>query len=222
MLDTRLQGPGLAAGVDRKVHLGPANAAVVAQFTTDNYAGGTGWTAVFACTTGFQGTSSLNNKASAIASNLVIVPTDANGDVCVRSQFATDLVVDVSGTLPASAIASPRRVLDTRPPGGANPQVERVVNVGPANAVVALQVTTDNYVTGTGWTAVYNCAVGYMGTSSLNNTGNAIASNLVIVPTDASGNVCVRSLQPTDVVVDLLGTLPGAAIHSPERILDTR
>jgi hypothetical protein len=140
----------------------------------------------------------------------------------VRAQYATDLVVDVSGTLPNAGIASPTRVLDTRPPGGADPHLDHVVHVGPANAVVALQVTTDNYVTGTGWTAVFACNVGFNGTSSMNNTANAIASNLVLVPTDASGNVCVRSYQPTDLVVDPLGTLPGAAIHSPDRILDTR
>jgi hypothetical protein len=222
VLDTRLQGPGLAAGVDRKVHLGAPNAVTVAQFTTDHYEGGTGWTAVFACATGYTGTSSLNNKADPVASNLVIVPTDANGDVCVRAQHATDLVVDVSGTLANTGITSPTRVLDTRPPGGANPQIDHVVHVGPANTVVALQVTTDNYVTGVGWTAAYACAAGYTGTSSLNNTANPVASNLVLAPTDAGGNVCVRSYQPTDLVVDLLGTLPGAAIHSPDRILDTR
>jgi hypothetical protein len=177
---------------------------------------------VFACASGFKGTSSLNNKANPIASNLVIAPTDANGDVCVRAQHATDLVVDVSGTLPGSAIASPTRVLDSRPPGGSSPATARTVHVGPANAVAVLQVTTDNYDTGTGWTSVFACATGFEGTSSLNNTANPIASNLVIVPTDASGNVCVTSYQPTDLIVDLLGTIANSQIHSPVRILDTR
>lgn len=222
VLDTRLTGGRLSASTDRRVRLGPANAMVVAQFTTDNYEGGNGWTAVFACATGYQGTSSLNNTSSAIASNLVLVPTDASGDVCVRAQHATDLAVDVSGTLAGASITTPQRVLDTRLPAGSAPATERVVHVGPASTVVAVQLTTDNYATGSGWTAAFACATGYQNTSSLNNTADPVASNLAIVPTDANGNICVRSYQPTDLVVDLLGTLPGAQIQSPVRIFDTR
>jgi hypothetical protein len=226
ILDTRVQGPGLAAGVDRRVHLGPANATVVAQFTTDEYEGGTGWTAVFGCDAGFAGTSNLNNKGAPIASNLVIAGTDAHGDVCVRAQHATQLVVDVSGTLGAAVIHSPIRVLDTRPvPGGPSaptPANDRTVHVGPPNAVVVLQLTTDNYSTGTGWTDVFACAAGFTGASSLNNTDNPIASNLVIATTDGNGNVCVKSYRPTDLVVDLAGTLTDARIGNPTRVFDTR
>ena len=221
VLDTRLSGGALVGQQDRRVHLGPANAVVAAQFTTDDYAGGTGWTAVFACAAGFKGTSSVNNTGHAIASNLVIVPTDATGDVCVRSQFDTDLVVDVAGTLDRTSVASPTRVLDSRVPASA-PATDRRVHVGPANAVAVVQVTTDNYTGGTGWTAVYACAAGFTGTSSLNNTANPIASNLAIVPTDANGDVCVRSLFATDLVVDFAGTLGNAQIHSPNRIFDSR
>lgn len=99
---------------DFRVHVGPINAVVVAQLTTDNYTGGSGWTAAFSCATGYQGTSSLNNNASPVASNLVIVPSDANGDICVKALYPTDLIVDVSGTLGASDIHTPIRVLDTR------------------------------------------------------------------------------------------------------------
>jgi glucose/arabinose dehydrogenase len=222
VLDTRLQGPRLAAGQDRRVHVGPADAVVAVQVTTDNFTGGTGWTAVFACAAGYAGTSSLNNKADPVASNLVIAPTDANGDVCVRAQSDTDLIVDVAGTLDRADVHGPQRVLDTRVPGSSTVASSRQVHVGPANAVVVLQVTTDDYVTGTGWTAVFSCAAGSAGTSSLNNTANPIASNLVIVPTDAGGNVCVSSYQPTDLIVDLAGTLGNAQIHSPTRIFDSR
>ena len=221
VLDTRLTGNPLSGQQDRRVHLGPANAIVAAQFTTDDYAGGTGWTAVFACAAGFKGTSSVNNTGHAIASNLVIVPTDGSGDVCVRSQFDTDLVVDVAGTLDRTSVTSPTRVLDTRVPTS-SPATDRRVHVGPANAIAVVQVTTDNYTGGTGWTAAYAYATGFTGTSSLNNTANPIASNLAIVPTDANGDVCVRSLFATDLVVDFAGTLGNAQIHSPNRIFDSR
>ena len=93
-----------------------------------------------------------------------------------------------------------------------------VVNTGLPNTNVVLQLTTDNYETGTGWTAAYACAAGFKGTSSSNNNDNPIASNLVIVPTDVNGDVCVESYRATDLIVDLAGSLPGATIHTPERV----
>src|SRR3954454_374760 len=97
-----------------------------------------------------------------------------------------------------------------------------VVSTGLPSTNVVLQLTTDNYETGTGWTAAYACAAGFKGTSSSNNNDTPIASNLVIVPTDVNGDVCVQAYRPTDLIVDLAGSLPGAAIHTPDRVLDTR
>ena len=64
-----------APATDFVVNTGLASSAVVVQLTTDNYASGDGWTAAYACDTGFHNTSSLNNTASSVASNLVIVQT---------------------------------------------------------------------------------------------------------------------------------------------------
>ncbi|MCU1368229.1 MAG: hypothetical protein JWN39_3868 [Ilumatobacteraceae bacterium] len=211
---------------DRRVHIGPASSTVVLQVTTDHYGnGGTGWTAVYDCATGFQGTSSLNNESDPISSNTVIAATDANGDVCVRSQAPTDLVVDSTGTLSGASIGAPTRVFDSRTvrAAGLLPTTMRTtVHIGPANTAVVLQVTTDNFVTGDGWTSVFTCATGYHDTSSINNVGSPVASNLVMVPTDAHGDVCVSSQHPSDIIVDLIGTLASADIHAPSRLMDTR
>ena len=218
VLDTRTAG---GRGTDFRVHIGPASATVVLQVTTDNYTGGTGFTSAYDCTTGLQGTSSLNNKASPIASNTVIAHTDSKGDVCVKSQAVTDLIVDLVGTLAnTSTIAAPQRVLDTRIVGSRAKQFN--VHVGHPNSVVVVQVTTDNYDTGTGYTSVYACATGFQNTSTLNNTGNPVASNLAMVPTDANGDICIDAQHATDLIVDLLGTISDANIHSPVRVLDTR
>lgn len=48
------------------------------------------------------------------------------------------------------------------------------------------------------------------------------APSLVIVPTDGAGNICLQSDRPTDVTVDVIGTLASSSIHTPNRILDTR
>lgn len=208
---------------DRRIGVSSPNANVVLQVTTDNFGnGGTGWTAVYNCDEGFRGTSSLNNKANPVASNTVIAKTDSGGAVCIKSLYPSDHVVDVLGTIGDASIHSPDRVFDSRRPGIAPGATPGAVNVGIPNAVAVLQVTTDNYVGGSGWTAVFGCQEGFHGTSSLNNTTNPIASNLVIVPTDANGNVCLQSYRPTDVIVDVIGTLTNSAIHTPDRILDTR
>ena len=219
--DSRFAG---GPATDRRIGVGPANTAMVLQVTTDNYANdGTGWTAVYNCDEGFKGTSSLNNKANPIASNTVIAQTDAAGAICIKSQYPSDHIVDVVGTISnaAASIHTPNRVFDSRT-GSPPASTPEVVNVGIPNAVVVVQVTTDNYTSGTGWTAVYGCADGFHGTSSLNNTDNPVASNLVIVPTDGAGRICLQSLKPTDVIVDVIGTLTNSTIHTPNRILDTR
>jgi len=227
--------------IDFTVGTGLPSAIVVLQVTTDHYDTGIGYTAVYQCGTGYQGTSSVNNKAYPVASNLVIATTDAGGNVCVHSQLPTDIIVDVVGTLTNANIVAPTRVLDTRycglviPPAGGDggppvchapftwPTVsDYVVHTGISNSIVAAQITTDYYVGGVGYTSVFACADGFRGTSSLNNTGNQLASNLVIVPTDADGDFCVQSEHPTDLIVDLIGTLGGADIQTPTRILDTR
>ncbi len=154
------------------MHTGVKNAVVVAQLTTDNYQGGTGWTAAYGCADGFRGTSSTNNTDNPIASNLVIVPTDANGDFCVISYRPTDLIVDLAGSLPGAAIGTANRVLDTRRQGpGLAAGVDRKVHLGPANAAVVAQFTTDDYEGGTGWTAVFSCAAGFQGTSQPEQQG---------------------------------------------------
>jgi hypothetical protein len=62
---------------------------------------------------------------------------------------------------------------------------------------------------------VFGCRDGFHGTSSLNNTNNPVASNLVIVPTDDTGSVCLQSYRPIDVIVDVIGTLTNSSIHTP-------
>lgn len=229
VFDSRVTPPVPASSTmatDRRVHIGSPGSTVVLQVTTDHYGnGGTGWTAVYDCVAGFRGTSSLNNESDPIASNTVIAATDPKGDVCVRSQAPTDLVVDLVGTLAGAPIGIPTRVFDSRtaePMGSIPTTTSTTVHIGPADTAVVLQVTTDNFVTGDGWTSVFTCSVGYHDTSSINNAGSPIASNLVMVPTDADGDVCVSSQHPSDIIVDLLGTLGSSDIHSPLRLMDTR
>jgi len=264
-------GPSQTFGTDFRVHVGPRNTGLFLQLTTDNYQGGSGWTAAYPCDAGYQGTSSLNNVNSPVASNLTVVKSDGNGDVCVKSQHPTDLIVDYEGALtPANTdLASPRRLVDTRaldssgcpaavhvfgPPdsGAALTPVSRCecslvdtpagtcgkwtkrpgaaatampyaqyfsIATGLEDSVALVQVTTDNY-RGTGWTAAVNCESGFTGSSNVNNTGQPIASNLAVV--HVSDRLCVVTQAPSDVIVDLVGTLPDAIASTPTRMYDSR
>src|ERR1700710_945435 len=87
------------------------------------------------------------------------------------------------------------------------PATDFVVNTGLASSAVVVQLTTDNYTSGDGWTAAYACDTGFHNTSSLNNTASSVASNLVIVQTNPSGQFCVKAYKSTDLIVDLLGTV---------------
>ena len=52
---------------------------------------------------------------------------------------------------------------------------------------------------GPGWVALYPCAAGYQGTSTVNFAGGP-AANAVVA--DASSGVCARSSTAVDVIVD--------------------
>jgi len=60
--------------------------------------------------------------------------------------------------------------------------------------------------------------------SNVNYTAGQIVPNGVIAPVSADGKVCIYSLAPTDIIVDLAGWFPGDAFTAatPQRLVDTR
>src|SRR5690606_20485916 len=81
---------------------------------------GPGHVTVYPCSEDMPLASNLNYAAGDVVANLVIAKPDAAGDVCLHTHATSDLVVDVSGYLPAGSgyvpVANPARVLDTRVP----------------------------------------------------------------------------------------------------------
>ena len=77
-----------------------------------------GFVTVFPCGSGVPNSSSVNFVAHATVANAVVSKLGINGRVCLYSNSATHLVVDVNGYFPAgSSFVSvvPARVLETRP-----------------------------------------------------------------------------------------------------------
>jgi hypothetical protein len=124
----------------------------------------------------------------------------------------------------------PRRVLDTRQspgtPVAAGDDVVVPLGPAPAGATAAVVTVTATQVAEPGWVAVYPCALGYDGTSNVNDVPWADAANTAIVPL-AGGELCARTSSTAHLVVDLSGWFVagggGAGFTSREvRLADTR
>lgn len=149
----------------------------------------------------------------------------AAGKVCVRSDGTTDVLVDVTATLPTSTfvpLAQPARVLDTRPQAtvdgamsgvGAEPGNATLTlplrgrgGLGSASAVV-LNVTVVG-PSGSGYASVFPQGPTVPSTSNLNYTKGQVVSNMVVAPLAPDGSVCLNTAGvSTDLVVDVAGSL---------------
>ena len=96
----------------------PADAdAVMLNVTAVAPAGG-GYVTVFPCGSPRPEASNLNFAPGDFVANAVLAKVGANGEVCIYTSAATDLVVDVNGYVPAGGsthAVDPRRLLETRP-----------------------------------------------------------------------------------------------------------
>jgi hypothetical protein len=72
-----------------------------------------------------------------------------------------------------------------------------------------------------GWAAVYPCATGWNGTSSINYLSGTDIANFIVSKADGAGKLCVRTEQRTHVLFDQTGETD-LAVEPPTRILDTR
>jgi hypothetical protein len=189
--------------------------------------------------------SSVNYGAGEIVPNGVVAPIGENGSICFFSLVPTDLVVDVSGWFEGESFvgATPHRLVDTRDGtggqfGSVQPQSPLVIQVAdlqvttPAGAplvipgdlkAVALNIAVVNPAAA-GFVTVYPCDQPLPVAANLNYVRDQIVANGVIAPVSSAGTVCVYTLQPTELVVDLAGWFIGDGFvgATPTRLLDTR
>jgi lysophospholipase L1-like esterase len=188
-----------------------------------------GYLRVWDCAGPEPDTSSVNfTTAGAVEPNAVVVPLTGPGEVCVRSLVQTDVIVDVAGWFSGGVRPAAGRARDTRGEGRMSANaVLRVPVYGRAGvptgaAGVALNVTAVNPV-GPGYLRVWDCNAPEPDTSSVNFlTAGSVEPNAVIVPLTGSGEVCVRTLVETDVLVDIAGWFDAGVASAGGRIADTR
>jgi len=242
---TGYSGGKPTAGQTIAVDLGasvPSDAKAVALNVTAVDALADGFVTVWACGSPRPATSNLNVGVSRTVANLVISGIGPDGKVCVYTQQAADIVVDIEGYFPSQSsytAVGPQRVLETRAVGqtgftGPTPTAGQTVvldiagsaaHVVPNTAeAVALNVTGVN-AAGDGFVTAWPCDAPRPTASHLNLTPSETSANLVIAPVSADGKVCLFTQSGTDLVADVFGYLPaGSSFHpvTPTRVLETR
>jgi hypothetical protein len=190
-----------------------------------------GYATVWPCDQSQPNTSNLNFLAGQTVPNVVIMKPSLANTLCIYTDAAADVLVDVSGYLSSENSfvgQNPSRMLDTR---GAYPAPHQgagsVVTLGPfstdADSVV-LNVTATNAVAA-GFVTAWPCDQPRPNASSVNYVRGAAVPNQVIVRTSAEHMVCLYANQPVDLIADFSGWFPvGSGYHglTPLRLLDSR
>ena len=181
----------------------------------------------YACDGERPTTSNHNYSRAQVVAHSAIVPVNGDGEVCVHSHTATNLIVDVTGRFDSDAgitSSTPERLRDTRSNGSPQPAfTPLVVPAGPPGVPVALTVTALG-ATQPGWVRVAPCDSNDT-TSNLNMYDAAPVPNVAVVASGADGTVCVTASVPTHLLVDRFVTFDdesGVAPISPRRVHDSR
>jgi len=243
LLDTRITGGAVRAGTSRAIALtgAPAGATAVAVNVTAVNGAGLGTVRVHPCDRPTPPTLSLVFSPRQIVPNLAVVPTGADGRLCLDTDTTVDLVVDLEGWFTPAGSAftamTPTRLFDSRTgpdPRGTPRRVSGGETVtlpvagsagvsGNAKSVLlnltAVSPSADGFVT------AYPCDQPRPLASNLNPSSGQIVANQVMVPLSAAGTVCLFSYSATDLVVDAAGYYgPSGSAFAPlggVRVADT-
>lgn len=175
--------------------------------------------------------------AGRIVPGTAVVPLNADGNFCVFSMRATDIVIDLSGVYRTGGgvafepIVAERRYDSRGGPLLANETVVRVQVAGvgavpaSATAIAATVHSTDALIDG--FITIWPCDGARPTTSVLNTSARASVTNHIQVGLDGSGAVCMYAQHSMHLVLDIsgwFGPTATASYHAlmPSRLLDTR
>ncbi len=227
----------------------PADATAVAVNVTAVEPSNPGYFTVWPCGAARPTTSNVNFTRGGAVANGVVAPLGAGGTICIYSDQAADVLVDVlgwfgGGAQPAFVGAVPRRLVDTRnaiggPTGvltSATPRSVPVRNVTvdvggvsrqvpPDASAVALNITMVDARAG-GFATVWPCGTSQPEASNVNFAKGATVANGVVAPIGPDGSVCVATSADAHLLVDIAGWFAdggaGFVGNVPRRLVDTR
>jgi hypothetical protein len=184
-----------------------------------------GYLSVFPCGQNVPNTSSLNFGTGQTVANAVVSNVGADGNVCVYTNVATHLIIDINAAYPVDSYFipyGPVRILESRP--GATPTVDRLqsgigirpagsitrvpvagrVGIRPNGGALALNVTVTE-PTSTGFITVYPCGQPAPNASTLNFIRGQTVANSTISKLGPDGDICIYTSAPTQLIIDING-----------------
>ncbi len=203
----------------------PSEAVAVALNITSVLPDQTGWIRAFPCDAAPSDVSTLNPKVNQARANSAILPTAADGTICLTSNVTSHVIIDITGWFGADngqqfVPVRPLRLTDTRQThpdlnGGFGPimlapgkslrvQVAGDRGIDPAARAASLNVVAAG-AADPGFLTVVPCGQ-RADVSNLNFAGGGTAvANGMNVKLDDSGAVCVTTSALTHVLVDVTG-----------------
>ena len=200
----------------------PATATAAVLNVTAVSPDGAGYLTVFPCGAQQPLASNVNYVPGQTVPNAVVAKIGIGGKVCVYTQAATDLVIDVNAYVPEAGSPGPlvpARVLDTRS-GSATVDgvqagvgrsgaatVTEVIVAGrggvPATATAAVLNVTAVSPDGAGYLTVFPCGAQQPLASNVNYVPGQTVPNAVVAKIGIGGKVCVYTQAATDLVIDV-------------------
>jgi hypothetical protein len=234
-MDTR-RGARLVAGHTLRLGLAGlvpdgARAAVIDLAAVNPTAAG--YLTAWSCDEPMPATSNLNYRAGETRAAHAVVTMAADESICIFSMTNTDVIVDVTGSYSTDPAAlrfhpqAPQRIYDSRISGGAWRAGEtRAIAVPSTAAAVAINVTVTEPELA-GFVTVFPCQAELPVVSNINYSAGQVVANLVETGV-SDATICVHSMAPTQIVIDLQGTYDAAGdglryqAIAPTRLVDTR
>jgi Peptidase family M23/LysM domain len=210
VLDTRTTGrlaPGQQIQIANSLLGAPADAQALSVAVTFVNPDAAGTFSMGFCGQGLWNMSMNSDPVSSFAMSMRVSPSGW----CLTSTVATDVIIDVTGLWVGTSKIStvdPLRIFDSRSSGGVG-QTDTPVQVAglggvPAGSSTALLAIT--LVTGGGGTSVFAfpCNEGPISGTVIAAVSNRVTTAMVPVRL-SGGQVCLRSINAADVIVDVVG-----------------
>ena len=228
LIDTRLSGARTTPGVPLRVGVAAGVTAVAINLAaTESLAAG--YVTAYPCDQPTPATSNLNIGAAQTLSNFAQVAVSAHGELCVVSNVATHVVIDLVGQFSAAPdgwwyrATAPTRLVDSRVgigvPVGPITRFVYGAPSTPTNSEPALTALPDSAMAlvitaaavnphADGWLTVAPCSprLAYT-TATLNTTVLRTMANMSVVsmPRATFRHVCMFSMMPAHHLLDLSG-----------------
>jgi hypothetical protein len=233
IVDTRRDPPGRLDAretltVDMTPHVPEGTTAVAVNLTSAGTDTG-GFLSAYPCDRTRRAVSSVNHDPGVPRGAMAIVPLSADGELCVHTEAAGHVVVDLQGAFVPEGGAGftpidGRRLVDTRDTGRRNPIVIDIDD--PSVEAIAVNLTATRGAA-TGFLTADACEGGRSPVSNVNFLPGEPVAGAAIVPVSDDGRICVWSSVGVDVIVDLTGEFrTGEGLRfqpaDPSRTLDVR